>query len=199
MPGAIFHYCTMPSRKALKGCSVELTKDGAKLIKSFKTNVYKDLVDKISADPVANLLLGRLAVCYAADKVWGASGALRDLVTKGRNLRGPRSLAYYAIVDAIADAKKDRPRLLLDLSNFFANGSILSGGFEPPGHDLDFSGSAPREWEKSNNKGVVASTKKVDDGLQIIFKKVTLKFPDYSCVDDTHHPLKINSDGRIEY
>jgi hypothetical protein len=187
-----------PSRKVLKGCSVELTKDGQKLIKSYKNTVYKELIDKISADPVANLLLSRLAICYAADKVPG-SGAFRDLVTKGRNLRGPRSLAYYAVVDAIAEARKDRPRLLLDLTNFFQGGGVLHGDFEEPGKDLDYTGSAPREWDESNNKGVVASVKKVDDGLQIAFKKVTLKFPDYSCVDDTRHPLRIASDGTIEY
>ena len=45
----------------------------------------------------------------------------------------------------------------------------------------------------------MASTKKVEDGLQIIFKKVTLKFADYACTDDTRHPLRIGSDGRIEY
>jgi hypothetical protein len=190
---------SQPSRKALKGCSVELSKDGEKLVKSFKTKVYKDLVDKLSADPVANLLLSRIAVCFAADNVWGASGALRDLVSHGRGLRGPRSLAYYAVVDAIVEAKKDRPRLLLGLSNFFQGGSALNGGFQMPGSDLDFNGSAPREDEKSGNQGVVGSTKKVEDGLQIVFKKVTLKWPDYDCVDDTRHPLKINSDGKIEY
>jgi hypothetical protein len=188
-----------PSRKALKGCSANLFKDGEKVVKSLKTTSYKELVDKISGDPVANLILGRIAVCYAADKVWGGSGALRDLVTKGRDLRGPRSLTYYAVVDAIAEAKKDRPKLLFDLSGFFLNGGALSGGFEPPGKDLDFNGRAPREWEKTDNKGVVASTKKVEDGLQIVFKKVTLRYENYDCKDDTRHPLRINSDGRIEY
>jgi hypothetical protein len=197
--GAFEKLLSQPSRKALRGCSVELFKDGQKVVRSLKTNVYKDLVDKISGDPIANLVLGRLAVCYAADKVWGASGALRDIVTKGRNLRGPRSLAYYAVVDAIAEAKKDRPRMLLDLSNFFEGGSVLTGGFEAPGKDLDFSGRAPQEWEKTDNKGFVASTTKVADGVQIVFKKATLKYPDYECHDDTRHPLRIASDGRIEY
>jgi hypothetical protein len=190
---------SQPSRKVLKGCSVELHKDGEKVVKSYKTTVYKDLVDKISADPVANLVLSRIALCYAADELWGASGALSEIVTNGRDLRGPRSLAYYAVVQAIVDAKKDRPRLLVDLSNFFRAGSALSGDFEAPGKDLALSGTAPREWEQSKSKGVVASTKKVEDGLQVVFKKVTLKIPDYECADDTRHPLRINSDGRVEY
>ena len=190
---------SQPSRKALKGCSVELFKDGEKLVKSFKTSVYKDLSDKIAADPVASVLLSRLALCFAVDKVWGGSGALKDLVSQGREMRGPRSLAYFAIVDAIAEARKDWPRLLLDLGNFFQQGGVLSGSTNFDLKDFDFNGHAPREWEKTESKGVVASTKKVEDGLQVVFKKVTLKYADYDCVDDTRHPLKINADGRIEY
>jgi len=196
---AFEHLFSSPSHKALKGCAANLIKDGEKLIKSYKSNVYKDLVDKISADPVGNLLLGRIALCFAVDDVWGGSGALRDLVTKGRAMRGPRSLAYYAVVEAVAKASKDRPRLLLNLSNFYMSPTILNGGFEPPGKDLDFTGSAPREWEKSDLKGVVASTKKVDDGVLVVFKTVKLKLGDSDCVDDTSHPLKIDGNGRIEY
>jgi len=189
---------SQPSRKALKGCSVQLTKDAEKLVKSFKITVYKDLVDKVAAHPVANLLFSRLALCDAVDKIWGASGALNDLVSHGRSLRGPRSLTYYAIVDAIAEAKKDRPRLLLDLPGFLQTGSAIDNDINFDARDFELTGRAPSEWEKSD-KGIVASTKKLDDGLQIVFKTVKLKWPDYNCVDDTHHPLRINSDGRIEY
>ncbi|MDB4953250.1 MAG: hypothetical protein JWO36_819 [Myxococcales bacterium] len=190
---------SQPSRKALKGCSVELKKDGEKLIKSFKTSAYKELTDKIKADPIANLLMSRIAICYAAENMFGASGAVQSLVSHGRELRGPRSLAYYAIVDAIVEAKKDRPRLLFDLSGFYQSGGALSGNTNIDMKDFDFSGQAPSEWEKTQNRGVVASIKKVDQGLQVSFKKVTLAYPDYDCTDDTRHPLRINSDGRIEY
>jgi|GEM_PF-2232599 len=188
-----------PSRKALKNCSPALFKDGEKLVKSLKTNTYKELVDKMNGDPVANLLFSRLGICYAADKVQGASGPMREVVSKGRDLRGPRSLAYYAIVDAVVEAKKDRPRLLLGLSGFLSNGQVLSGGFEPPGKDFDYEGSLPYEWTKSYNKGVVGAVKKVPEGIEVVFKKVTLKFQDYACTDDTRHPLKIGAGGRIEY
>ena len=185
-----------PSHKALKGCSVELQKDAEKLIKSFKLNTYQALVTKIAGDPVAVLLLSRLAVCDAADKVWGASGALQDLVKHGRDLRGPRSLMYYAIVDAIADAQKDRPRLLLSLNGFWHHGPSLIGIYS---REFDFSGSAPSDPEKSYTKGVVAKVTKVADGLQITFKTQKITFPEQSCTDDTRHPLKVTSDGRIEY
>ena len=190
---------SQPSRKVLKGCSVELTKDAQKVIKSYKVDIYKDLIDKISSDPVANVLLRRVSWCYAADKVIGGSGALRDVVQQGRNLSGPRSLVYYAIVDAIADAKKDRPRLLLDYANFSLTGSVLAGTTNFNENEFDFTGSAPREWDRSEDQGQVASVKKVEDGLQVDFKKVIATWPDQDCVDDTRHPLKISSDGRIVY
>ena len=190
---------SQPSRKTLKGCAPQLTKDAEKVVKSLKITAYKDLVDKVAADPVANLLFSRLALCDAADKVYGASGALNDLVSHGRSLRGPRSLTYYAIVDAIAEARKDRPRLMFDLNGFLLSGGAIGTDTNFDARDFDLTGHAPSEWEKSDNKGVVASTKKLDDGIQVVFKTVKLKWPNYDCVDDVHHPLRINSDGRIEY
>ncbi len=197
---------SQPSRKVLKGCSAALTKDGQKIVKSFQLRVYKDLVEKISADPVANLLLGRLAICYAADNVWG-SGAFHDLVANGRGLRGPRSFAYYAIVQAITDAQTDRPRLLLEVGNFHPNGGIISDGFRSPDHDFTFTGYAPRAWaaqatvekQEARTSGLVASTKKVEDGLEIVFEKVTVKSPNYECHDDLRHVSRVRVDGTVEY
>ena len=56
------------------------------------------------------------------------------------------------------------------------------------------------QWEMQDiARGVVASVKKGDDGVAIVFKTVKLKFADSDCVDDTSHPLKIDDNGRIEY
>jgi hypothetical protein len=192
---------SQPSRKALKGCAPELTRDAGKVIKSFQINVYKDLVDKVAADPIANLLLGRLALCDAVDKVYGAPGALSDLISHGRNLRGPRALAYYAIVDAVAAAKTDRPRLVLDLPGFLQTASALAGELHVDARDLEISGRAPPASDRADRstRGIVASTRRLEDGLQLTFRTVKLRWPDDSCVDDVHHPLRITADGRIEY
>lgn len=188
-----------PSRKAMKGCSTGLLKDAEKVVKQFKNVSYKDLVDKLLADPVANLLFARLAVCTAFDKVQGVSGPFQELVTKGRGLRGPRSLAYYAIVDAYASAAKDRPRMVLSLSNFSASGSVLSGSINFDPKEFDYHGFLASEHADQVVSGVVGSTKKTDEGTQIKFKKVSFKYQNYTCEDDVHHPLRIDEAGRIVY
>jgi hypothetical protein len=115
-----------------------------------------------------------------------------------RGVRGPRRLAYYAIVDALAEAKKDRPKMVLDLANFLPNGSILQGHFDEPGADLSFNGHLP-PLGRGAAQGVVGAVVKVPEGEQVTFKKVIVRLPDVECVDDVHHPLRIADDGRIEY
>jgi len=184
-----------PSRKALAGCEKELFADAQKLIKSYKLTDYNALVTKVSSDPVASLLLSRLAVCYGAEKVVGVSGALRDLVKQGRELRGPRSLAYYTIVDTLSATLKDRPRLLVNLDNFYLHTKSLVDLYD---RELDFRGALHKDPEKDRQSGVVKAINKVADGIEIIYKPTKVTYPEYDCVA-TGRPLKINSDGRIEY
>ncbi len=185
-----------PSRKALKGCSAELRGDVGKVIKGYKLTDYKALVGKISTDPIANLLMSRLAVCAAAENVGGLSGALADLVQKGRGLRGPRSMTYYAVVDALAAALKDRPRMVFSLSTFTYRQPSLAQLY---GREFNFSGSIPYDPEDTYAKGSVASSAKVPEGVQINFKHSSYTYPEANCVDDKFHPLKIESNGTISY
>jgi hypothetical protein len=187
---------SLPSRKSVKGCSAELFKDAEKLIRSYKETSYHGLVDKIAGDPVAALLLSRLSVCDAVDKVFGAPMAFRDMVEHGRELRGPRSLAHYALVDAIAAAQPDRPKLLLSLNGFWLRMATLTYLYRE-----EVSGSAfmPRDPDKDGVHGVIASATKVPDGVKIVWKTQKIVYPEMICHDDTHHPLRINSNGNIEY
>jgi hypothetical protein len=184
-----------PSRKALTGCAAELTPDAQKLIKGYKKTEYNELVNQIASDPIAQLLFSRLAICFAHEKVFGGSGALRDLVTKGRDLRGPRSMAYYAIVDALVEALKDRPKLLLSVQSFYFRTSNLVKAYS---NEFNFSGGMPYDAEKTDAKGIVAELKKSGDAMEIVFKKQKYTYPEYDC-HDTRKPIRITSDGRIEY
>jgi hypothetical protein len=189
-----------PSRKVLKGCLPDLLKDAEKIVKAQKETQFKELVEKLGADPIANLLFSRLAVCASYEKVVGLPGVLDELVNKGRNLRGPRSYAYYAVVDALAAATKDRPRILLSMSNFFLQGGALGGDIHFDKRDFEMQGHVPSEWDRDDySKGVIASTKKVDDGVQITFKTVKLKWPEMDCHDILSHPMRIDPDGTIRY
>jgi hypothetical protein len=183
-----------PSRKALVGCAADMQKDAQKLITSYKSSVYSELLTKIASDPVASLLLSRLAVCYAAEKLPG-SGVLADLVKKGRDMRGPRSLAYYTIVDKIVETLKDRPRMVVSLANFNYDMTnlvnIYAGQFA-------FIGGVNAEPEKTGIAGVVKEVKKGPKGVQVVFKTVKFKYPDVDCTP-TNRPIRIHHDGRIEY
>ena len=191
-----------PSRSEVKGCSVQLKKDAQKLIKSYKDATYHGLVTKISGDPIANLLLGRLAVCDGVDEVYGIAGALGDLVKNGRGLRGPRTATYYALLEAVVAAHKDRPKLLLTAESFWFNGPgdaapSLDGMYSD---ELKIRGSAPTDPERGRASGIVKAVNKVPEGLQIVFKTDRISFPHYDCSDDTSHPLRVNpATGHIEY
>jgi hypothetical protein len=185
-----------PSHKVLKGCFEPLHKDAEKLIQTFKEGSYRDLVTRIGRDPVAVRLLSRLALCAGAEKIWGA-GAFADLVKGSAGLRGPRSLAYQAILEAIVEAQKDRPRLVLSPQTFWYQSPRLVDLY---GREFRLEDNAPDNVDgKLVRKGLVASVKKGGDGLQIVFKKQAVTWPEESCRDDVKHPKQINSSGRIEY
>lgn len=184
-----------PSRKVLQGCSKELMPDVQKLIKSYKKTDYHELVKALANDPIATLLLSRLAVCFAAEKVVGGSGAFRDIGNQGRAFRGPRSMAYYAVIDALTDALKDRPKLLLEHSNFVYRSQGLTDVYND---EFSYSGSVPRDPKDTREKGIVKDVKKSGDGLTVVFKTVKIKYPEYNCVS-TNRPIRIRSDGGIEY
>ncbi|MFT3707732.1 MAG: hypothetical protein QM817_08700 [Archangium sp.] len=185
-----------PSRKVLKGCTAELRGDVGKVLKGYKSNDYKTIIGKASTDPIANLLMSRLAVCSAYEKVQGLPGALADIVQKGRDLRGPRSMAYYAMVDALAEALKDRPKMVFSLETFSWRSPSLTNNYRS---EFDFSGSIPYDPEDTYAKGVVASAGKVSEGVEIKFKHTSYTYPEANCVDDRFHPLKIESNGTITY
>lgn len=186
---------SLPSPKALAGCVPELQKDAHKLIKSYKSKDYNELLDKTAADPIASLLLSRLAICYAAENVKGGAGAFRDLVKQGRDLRGPRSFAYYTMVDAITETLKTRPRPLVSLSSFPFESTTLVNIY---GLDFTFSGGMSRAPERSGDSGTVKAVKKTADGLEVVFKAQKEKYPEYNCVS-TNKPIRIAPDGTIEY
>jgi hypothetical protein len=183
-----------PSRKALKGCSAQLQKDAEKVIKSLGGTDYQDMANKIASDPVATIIASRLAICDAIDGQFGISGVLKDMTQHARQLRGPRSAAYYAVVDAVAYAAKDRPRMLLSLMNFFYSSPEL---FQMA-QDWDFGGFMMPSGENDTIKGVIKSLNKKSDGFELVFKKESFSYPGFEC-RDTSRPMKIEADGTIRY
>lgn len=191
---AFEHKLSQPSRKALVGCAADLRSDAQKLITSYKSSVYGELLTKIASDPVASLLLSRLAVCYAAEKLPG-SGVFADLVKKGRDMRGPRSLAYYTTVDKIVETLKDRPRMVVGLANFDYDMTNLVNMYAD---QFAFVGHVDAEPEKRGTAGVVKEARKGASGVTVVFRTVKVSYPDVDCTQ-TNRPIRIHPDGRIEY
>lgn len=182
------------SRKAMKGCSPALLKDAEKVVKQYKGSTYHDMIDKLEADPIGNLLFARLAVCLAFDGVQNA-GPINEIVQRSRHVRGPRTLAYFAIVEAYALAKKDRPRMVLQNESFTNWGG--ENNFDEKA--FDYHGFLAPEWTgDSVTQGVVGTAKKTPEGTKITFKKVTFKYQNYEC-QDTNKPKAIDEQGRIIY
>jgi hypothetical protein len=184
------------SRKVLKGCTGELRGDVGKLLKSYKERDFKSVIARAATDPIANLLMSRLAVCTGYEKVGGLPGALDDIVRGGRNLRGPRSMAYYAVLDALAAALQDRPKMVFALQHFHWRTSSLAQLYRS---EFQYSGSVPSDPERTDAKGLVASTKRVSGGIEITFMHRSYTYPEADCVDDRFHPLKIEANGTITY
>lgn len=184
-----------PSHRGLKGCAPALHKDAEALVRSWKLYDWKELRDKVRMDPFALLLLNRLSVCDAVDEIHGTSGAFRDLVIAGKELRGPRTVALQATLEAIADARNDRPRLLFVIPGFASRDYTLP---ERYAQEFSFDGADDYNPEERGSAGVVGAVTKVADGTFVTFKPTRIAWPELDC-KDTSKPLRILSDGRIEY
>lgn len=184
-----------PSHRGLKGCAPALHKDAEAVVRSWKLYDWKELRDKVRMDPFALLLLSRLSVCDAVDEIHGTSGAFRDLVVGGKELRGPRSVALQATLEAIADARNDRPRLLLVVPGFAFRDRSLP---ERYAQEFTFDGADDYNPEERGSAGIVGAITKVTDGTFVTFKATRIAWPVLDC-KDTSKPLRILSDGRIEY
>jgi hypothetical protein len=182
-----------PSRKALAGCAKELVPDVHKLIRSYKAADYHALLNAVAIDPVAQLLLSRLAVCFTAENVHGAV-IFKDLVAQGRDLRGPRSLAYYAVVDALTEAMKARPNLLVGHANFLFRMPRLIDIYD--GQPWRSSGSL-HDLQKAHT-GHVEDVTASQGTVRITFRTQKVMQMQYAC-QTTDRPIRITADGRIEY
>ena len=183
-----------PSRSALAGCAKDFAGVVEKLLASYKVTDYLELMTKLQDDPIASLLLSRISLCHGIDKLANA-GVLRDLAKKSRTIRGRRSFVYYAIVDKLAEVKKNRPRLLLEVANFHNPNAGGAGDREDTG-DIEIKGSVPLDPNAVESRGVVGKVTKTATGVRVEFKKVTRMEAEVLC-KDTDRISHIDGNGNI--
>lgn len=155
-----------PSRKAMAGCKKTLEADLAAILKPMKRETAEDLIAAINVNPVAGLLFRRFQACVAVD---GHVDAAREMMNlqKIRVLRGPRTAAYFAALDAIATIRADRDSFPVHEGLVpFTRDTIL--------HDLTYKllkGGNQNGFHDSSEQGVIKSMKKGTGGTRLEFAK----------------------------
>jgi hypothetical protein len=180
---------------AQKGCSVKLRGYLTAYLAEKKVTTA-ELAHAISTDPLGYQLMTNLAKCDAVEGNAMAAGFERSEVfgvgNGARLLRGPRIAAYYAAMDAYADAQSKQrpvpfgtppslgpsPRTRVDAIVAASDGKPASGGIR---------------------YGVVGKLTPSDASVLVTFAKNAQKVYDVQCVEDRSRIAGISSDGKFEY
>ena len=82
----------------------------------FKKSKFKtrDQVVAAMKGPIGYTLMNALGACYAVVGPWDAGVALLNATKESRVWRGPRAAAGYAMTDAVADIRANRPRFPIE-------------------------------------------------------------------------------------
>ncbi|MGE0404159.1 MAG: hypothetical protein AB7T06_46050 [Kofleriaceae bacterium] len=181
-------------RSAVAGCSKDFAGVVEKLLKSYRSTDYVELMTKLQDDPISSLLLSRIALCHGIDKLANA-GVLKDLSTKSRRIRGRRSFVYYAMIEKLAEVKKNRPRLLLEVESFY---NPVSGGTSDSevNGDIEMKGGVPLDPNAVESRGVIGKVSKTARGVRVEFKKVTRTEAEIQC-KETDRISHIDGNGNI--
>jgi hypothetical protein len=179
-----------PSRKALEGCWAGLRKD---YIGVLQTLERKDInqVKQAMSDPVASLLLSRLAACAAAGGDKSYAYKLLDVARKTRYARGPRLAAYYAGVDALSKILADRTKFPVTPRDFWfkTSNALVDQASKLVSNPSYFTDS---------EKGTVKAIKKTGDKVHVTWVTVKHQEMGYECTD-TNRIFDFTADGRPSY
>jgi hypothetical protein len=178
------------SKRAAAGCLPELRKDFVEVYKKLPHASAMEARESLS-DPVAALLFGRLLVCMGMDGDEGLATKIRmALEPDVRRVRGVRTVAYFAALEALGKIRADRERFPIaptDLQWAIGDLDLL--------HELMPNKTSSFDYE---GNGVVKSVNKVAGGLHVTFVTAKHQEMSRSCVP-TGRIVQIRSDGTIQY
>ena len=175
---AAFEAKLAQSTTAAAGCANDFVGVVEQMLSSYGTRDPVQLRANIAADPLAVLVLSRVAICHAIDKVPDA-GLLVDLAKTARPIAGPRSFVSYAV-------KSTNP---LGLYSFL-----------PTVQDVDISGGMIDENRADyvKRRGVVGTVTKTKDGVHVEFKKTSITEADVRC-RETNKVERVDGSGNLIY
>jgi hypothetical protein len=179
-----------PSLKASKGCSAKLRASLTTWIKGLKVKPA-EFDRAIAGNMVGSFLLQHLVACEAVEGNNAYSRLLDQVRKESRLVRGPRLAAYYAAVEAVGQAKADRPKFPLEPNQLW---SPTANEIEQRVDEVlkQYESLLPIEGS------LVKSVAKTPKGLKVTFVTTSYQFMGQSCVS-TNRIYRINSSGVIEY
>ena len=179
-----------PSLKAGKGCSAKLRPAFNAWLKGLKARP-SEFDNAVAGDMVGSFLLQHLAACEAVEGNEGFARLLEQVRGKARLVRGPRLASYYAAVEAVGQAKADRPKFPLEPNQLWS----------PAATDIeDRAGEAMKgnSYLNDTNGSVVKAVQKGPKVTKVTFITESYQFMGQSCVA-TNRIFRINSSGVVEY
>jgi hypothetical protein len=162
------------------GCEKQLEADFQAIARRLPHQDTNAFVTAISDDPLAGLLLSRLVDCRIADGDEYAANVLASLLDAVRVMPGPRTAAYYAVIDSGAP---QRAHVKLT--------SLPSPTRRASDHQRG-------EMIGDDDGGVIASVSRAAKGVHVTFVKKHTRYMSQTCVE-TNRPDRITSDGKIIY
>ena len=171
------------SPKRVAGCEATLRADFLKVYGTLKHSTKEEALASMS-NPVASLLLQRLVSCMTIANQAVAADLQNLRVNQVRYARGPRSAAYFAIVDAIEKIHAERPKFPLSRDLLKGEEAVIGGG--------------TRVTASGVQKGIVKSATKKGDVVHVVFVTTKVQVMNSTC-SNTKHLLAVRDDGSLQY
>lgn len=188
-----------PSRSAVKGCWATLKPDFVKVLKGLPHATEFEVQASLN-EPIAALLLSRLAACAAVELDPAYATRLVSIARDVRPARGPRSAAYFSALGALGPILADRPKFPIEARDLVYGGDaeLLDAASSLVAEKMSTSKIDVMGWAGDGGEGTVQSVKKAGGNAVVTFVPSKGQVMSHSC-QTTNRISRITSSGEIVY
>jgi len=188
-----------PSRSAVKGCWATLKPDFVKVLKGLPHATEFEVQASLN-EPIAALLLSRLAACAAVELDPAYANRLVAIAREVRPARGQRSAAYFSALSALGPILADRPKFPIEARDLVYGGDveILDAASSLVAEKMGTSKLDVMGWAGDGGEGTVQSVKKAGANAVVTFVSTKGQVMSHSC-QTTNRISRISSSGDIVY
>ena len=173
------------SRPQIGGCYVELRQRLMALLRRKKVKTYEKARSEM-VGPIGYQISRALEACARKDGQADMGLAVAEFVAKADSFRGPRTMVYWFLRDALEKMEGDKPTTVENL------GRLRPAYRDPLGRPI-----TPHA-NQSPVEAVVKSVSKKSGGVLVKFETVVSKDEDRECWD-TKKVHSVNADGSVVY